>query len=338
MSDRFESGRELSQRLYAELVGPQLTIPQTAALLGAGSDVLGFDDETSRDHGWGPRVQIFLPDGIEPTSLELPEVFSGYVLSGCRPMFEPVEFTTLAAFEAKVLGPLVPSAEHPLHWLLVTQHELRSLTAPNIWHDALGLADHFASYGQFPPDIRRYLLASLWSRIGEEEHLVGRAGMVGDELGAAVIAGRLVRDLMRISFLLEGVCAPYPKWLGTAFRELEISDRLNTILEAAATAPDWRSRDTRLAEAYGVVAGEYNALAITPEVQLRVGMFHERPIQVIVHDSGVVEALLARISDPRLACLKGRRPIGSLETLCDSTDLLEDRARRARLLALFTPG
>ena len=31
-----------------------------AALLGPGSEVLGFDTERSTDHDWGPRLQVFL--------------------------------------------------------------------------------------------------------------------------------------------------------------------------------------------------------------------------------------------------------------------------------------
>lgn len=33
----------------------------TAGLFGDCSDVLGLDDEVSRDHGWGPRCQLLLP-------------------------------------------------------------------------------------------------------------------------------------------------------------------------------------------------------------------------------------------------------------------------------------
>ena len=34
----------------------------SAALIGAGSEVLGFDTEMSSDHDWGPRVKLFLAE------------------------------------------------------------------------------------------------------------------------------------------------------------------------------------------------------------------------------------------------------------------------------------
>src|SRR5580658_5643803 len=60
-------GLELSRRFYAEVVGPWLAraFPQVrhaAALIGYGSELLGFDDEMSRDHNWGPRVLVFVSE------------------------------------------------------------------------------------------------------------------------------------------------------------------------------------------------------------------------------------------------------------------------------------
>ena len=43
---------------------PQLSNGHAAALIGWGSDVLSNDDKLSRDHEWGPRCIIFLPDSL----------------------------------------------------------------------------------------------------------------------------------------------------------------------------------------------------------------------------------------------------------------------------------
>lgn len=51
------AGLELSRRLYVEAVEPILTehLPRlgyAVALVGSGSEVLGFDTERSTDHDW----------------------------------------------------------------------------------------------------------------------------------------------------------------------------------------------------------------------------------------------------------------------------------------------
>ena len=59
----FIPGRELAQAFYVEVVAPLVAdVPHSAALLGWGSDVVGFDTERSTDHGWGPRLQLFVAD------------------------------------------------------------------------------------------------------------------------------------------------------------------------------------------------------------------------------------------------------------------------------------
>src|SRR5262245_54551925 len=60
-------GQELSRRFYHEAIRPILDatvpgLPHSAALLGRGSEVLGFDDEMSSDHNWEPRALLFLTD------------------------------------------------------------------------------------------------------------------------------------------------------------------------------------------------------------------------------------------------------------------------------------
>ena len=61
----FVSGLELAESLYVGGVRPILEadfpgLAYAAALIGPGSEVLGFDDATSTDHHWGPRLMLFL--------------------------------------------------------------------------------------------------------------------------------------------------------------------------------------------------------------------------------------------------------------------------------------
>src|SRR6476661_328306 len=90
----FMTGRELSSRFFVEVVRPLLDhhfplLPYSAAHIGPGSDVLGFDTEMSTDHDWGPGVRLFLRDeeaqlGEDIRTLmsrELPRLFAGYLVA-----------------------------------------------------------------------------------------------------------------------------------------------------------------------------------------------------------------------------------------------------------------
>ena len=72
---QFMKGMELSKVFYEEAVRPILEshfpeLTYSAGLLGWGSDVLGFDTEQSMDHGWGPRLLLFLSDLDHATHAE----------------------------------------------------------------------------------------------------------------------------------------------------------------------------------------------------------------------------------------------------------------------------
>ncbi|WNV74317.1 DUF4037 domain-containing protein [Geodermatophilus sp. DSM 44513] len=68
---------------------------------------------------------------------------------------------------------------------------------------------------RYPEQVWRWLLACQWHRLAQEEALVARTAEVGDAIGSAVTAARLVRDMMRPALLLQRHHAPYSKWLGT---------------------------------------------------------------------------------------------------------------------------
>ena len=58
-------GLKLSEAFYHEAIRPLLEqhfpgLPHAAALIGSGSEVLGFDDALSTDHHFGPRAMLFL--------------------------------------------------------------------------------------------------------------------------------------------------------------------------------------------------------------------------------------------------------------------------------------
>jgi hypothetical protein len=343
----FVSGRELSRRFYAEAVRPLLDerfgdLPHAAALLGDGSDVLGYDTPMSTDHGWGPAVTLFLPEaeaGRAPAirallADRLPASFLGYPTNYADHPDDPgtvvmtaggtgtrVLTTTVRSFARRQLGWDAVGPLEPADWLSLASQQLLSVTAGPVFHDGPGeltaLRNRLAWY---PVDVWRYLLAAGWGRLGQEEHLMGRAGYVGDELGSAVIGARLVRDLMALGFLLERRYAPYPKWFGTAFRELSCGPVLEPLLQEVLRARTWPERQDAYAGAAEHLLRRLNELGLAEPAPDRASLFWGRPFWVVWGDR-VAAALADRITDPAVRRLTTRRFIGGVDQWSDSTDL-----------------
>jgi len=363
--ESFIPGLRLCELFYWECVRPVLDghfpgLPHSAALIGDGSEVLGFDDPMSRDHHWGPRVLLFLREEEydrhalairDVLAHQLPCEFRGYPTNFTQPdpadnntqLLQPVargpvnhrvSTHTVCGFFVEYLGWDPRQALEPADWLTFSEQRLRAATAGALYHDDLGLGDVRARLSYYPHDVWLYLLAAGWARIGQEEHLMGRAGFVGDEIGAALIAARLVRDIMRLCFLMERTFAPYPKWFGTAFKQLPCSHDLWPDLSAALTASTWQERERPLVHAYERIATMHNALQITEPLPQRAVPFYGRPFRVIaVH--GFAKALLQCIHDPDVKRIAERPPIGSIDLFSDSTDLLSTPYWRLTLRQLY---
>jgi hypothetical protein len=143
-------------------------------------------------------------------------------------------------------------------------------------------------------------MAAHWSRIGDLEHLLGRTGALGDDLGSRLIAASLVRDLMRLALLQERRYPPYPKWLGTAYARLGRPE--HPALERALAADDWRTREVALVEACEHAARRHNELGVTEPIDAAARQFHGRPFRVVGGDR-FAAALRAAVTDPAVRAL-----------------------------------
>ena len=361
----FIPGLQLCGAFYHEAVRPILAahfpgLEYSAALIGHGSEVLGFDDAMSTDHHWGPRLMLFLhPE--EHARLEsvikitlanhLPYTFRGYsthfsepdpndngvqhaekIISG--PVNHRVEILTLAGYFADDFGFDLRAEPTPADWLTFPQQKLRVFTAGAVYHDGIGLGTQRERFRWYPQDVWLYLLAAGWGRIGQEEHLMGRAGLVGDDLGSALIGARLARDVMRLGFLMEKVYAPYPKWFGTAFQQLDCAAELSPHLQRALAAQTWPEREGHLVPAYELLGRMHNQLALTEPMPENVRDFLGRPFRVMALH-GFSDRLLEQIHDPAVKRLASKPLIGSLDLFSDNTDLLESPHFRPQLRRLF---
>src|ERR1700730_17414387 len=365
MSD-FIPGLRLGRLFYLEAVKPVLeaSFPDlqfSAALIGSGSEILGFDTEMSTDHHWGPRVMLFLTeedyhhhhDAIkEGLRNELPPRFHGYSTNftlpnpadhnvqrlqevDCGPINHRIEIHTIRGFFLGDLNFDIEESIESADWLTFPSQKLRSITAGEVYHDGIGLQAVRDRFSYYPQDVWLYLLAAGWNRIGQEEHLMGRAGMVADEIGSSIIGSRLVRDVMRLCFLMEKQYAPYAKWFGKAFTQLKCATDLSPILRRVLLAEVWQEREKYLAAAYKYIAEMHNRLGITEALPAGVSSFFGRPFLVIETGGGFADAIRARIAEPVARRIAAGKLIGSIDQISDSTDILSDPRWRMTLRRLY---
>lgn len=362
VSDRtFIPGLELSRLLYEEAVRPILSrdfpaLRYTAALIGDGSDVLGFDTEQSTDHGWGPRLRLFLAAtdfASAAASLdavlhqELPAAIAGYPIdmawSGV-PDAPPqpaggrrhrVEIDEPFAFFRRQLGRETTGALAAVDWLMIPQQTLLSVTAGAVFHDGLNtLAPLRARLRYYPRDVWLYMMAAQWRRVAQEEAFMGRCAQVGDEIGSRLVAARLVDEMVHLAFLLEQTYAPYRKWVGTAFRQLAVAKELEPALLAVLSAATWPEREAALVTCWRLVAEAHNALDVTPPLPVEATGYYDRPY-LVIHAEWFEEALLQAIEDPAVRVLP--RYLGSVDQMLDTADLLSAPGRLGPLAALYNP-
>jgi Domain of unknown function (DUF4037) len=339
----FRSGRALNEAFHADVIRSLLgTTRYAAGLLGWGSDVLGYDTPRSTDHGWGPRLVVFvdepdlartkarIDDGL-PAEYDGHPVRFGWDDEATR---HHVTVTTVPHWSRLQLAVDATAPLSTADWLLMPQQQLLGVVGGQVYADDGRLADLRKRLEWYPDQVWRWLLGCQWRRLDQEEPFVQRTAEAGDELGSAVIAARQVREAIRLALLLARRYAPYSKWLGTAFARLDHADGLDRALLAAVHARDLPEREDALSTAYQALARRHNATGLTEPLDPSVRRFHDRPARVL-GAGRFVEACVETVTDPLLRSLP---MAGSVDQAADSTDVLADPAVARRLSGLYQIG
>ncbi len=361
MMTEFVPGRELSEGFFLEIAEPILRahFPQlkfSAGFLGYGSDVIGYDDVISTDHMWGPRFYLFLTDTDIARKPELEAVFArtfpytyrGYSVNFSAPdpndggvrHAQPIDtgevsplifIYTVDGFLAEYLGVTDLTSLDALDWLTLPEHRLLALSQSLFFVDDLGFGQRLAPLNFYPDDVARYLIASQWSLLAEEHAFVTRTGVRGDEIGARIIAARMVERLMRLCFLYCRRYAPYSKWFGTAFARLEIDSAIGREIAETLAAADVASREAHLVAAQLLVVDLHNQRGYSPTIWADAQSYFSRPIQVI-RAGAISEEIAEQLAGTSLE----RLPlIGTLSQVGNFTAISDNPAKRRAIRQLY---
>jgi hypothetical protein len=325
----FIPGIELNEGFYIDIVKPLLDrefpeLKYTASLIGYGSDVLGYDNRTSMDHNWGPRLQIFLSENdfeVLSGSLtklfqyNLPFEYKGFPTNYTAPRYDQtqsmesttkypvnhqIEVHTLSSYLNQYLGVENVAGITLREWLSFTDINLLEITRGEVFHDGLGeLKSIREKLSFYPFEIWLLRLAALWRCIENEEPFVGRCKENNDFLGVKTISARLINYIMKICFYLEKEYIPYSKWIGTAFKRLKSYPAVEPYLKRVLCENDPKKIENYLGAAYEIIVELHNERTDLPRLNNKIQYFFGRPYKVIFAET-IVQKLNEAIKDKYL--------------------------------------
>ncbi len=221
-------GLELCRQYYNEVGAPALKsgFPELMAraavgLAGQGSDCLGFDDEFSRDHDFGPGFLVWLTDeDFEKYGAELqaaydalPREFRGYTRKPTHTGSQRVGVMRTTDFYNYYIGCTVP--ESLMKWVRIQEHFLATCTSGEVFEDGLGefTAIRNALLPCYPEDVRLKKLAARAATMAQSgQYNYFRMMRRGDVFGARLALAEFLNASLSMLYLLNFRYEPFYKW------------------------------------------------------------------------------------------------------------------------------
>ena len=216
-------------RLYYEEVGapalkaafPELMGRAAAGLAGQGSDCLGFDDEYSRDHDFGPGFLVWLTDAdfeeygaaLQAAYEALPREYRGFTRRSTHTGAQRVGVMRTSDFYNYYIGCAVP--DKLMKWVRIQEHFLATCTSGEVFEDGLGefTAIRSALLPCYPEDVRLKKLAARAATMAQSgQYNFPRMLRRGDVFAARLALGEFLNAALSMLYLLNFRYEPFYKW------------------------------------------------------------------------------------------------------------------------------
>ena len=256
-----ESIIDISHGFFDEVVKPVLEREcpdemgqMVFGVFGYGSEALGLDDQYSRDHHWGLRINALMPEDLfqarreavqQAVSSNLPRTYRGHAL---REGYTGIglELDSPEGFLTRTVG-LTHAPRTYAEWLSVPEEDIVHVINGQVWHDPAGqftsIRQVFSRYYPEPVRLRRI---AHWCRYfsGMGTYALKRAILRENELYEVTTFARAIKLGVQLAFLLDRRYFPYDKWLYAYFERLpRMSSRLKPIVdEAVKLSTPWERK------------------------------------------------------------------------------------------------
>lgn len=226
-----ESIIDISRSFFEDVVQPILQehFPEETAqtafgVFGYGSEALRLDDEYSRDHHWGLRIDALMPPAVfeskrqaimETLSANLPESYQGHSLRAGHLAGAGLAPDNLQAFLTRTIG-IDHAPRNHVEWLKIPEEDIIHIVNGEVWADPLGefttIREVFQGY--YPEPVRLRRIAN-WCRFfsGMGTYALKRAILRDNEFYATTRFSNALRLGIQLAFLLDKQYFTYDKWL-----------------------------------------------------------------------------------------------------------------------------
>ncbi|MDX1520176.1 MAG: DUF4037 domain-containing protein [Anaerolineae bacterium] len=257
-----ESIIDVSRSFFEEIVKPILDehfpaeTAQTAfGVFGYGSEALGLDDEYSRDHHWGLRIDAMMPEAIFETrrqeiidtlTANLPAAYRGHSLREGHLAGAGLAPDNLTAFLTRTIGLDRAPATHT-EWLSMPEEDIIHVINGEVWSDPLGkFSDIRATLSNYYPEPVRLRRMAHWCRYfsGMGTYALKRAILRGNDFYAVTRFSNAIRLGIQLAFMLDKTYFPYDKWLMAYFEKLPrlAEPLLPIVTEAVSLSTPWERK------------------------------------------------------------------------------------------------
>ena len=236
-----ETAKKLFEIKYADFMD-QIAV----GLVGEGSECLGFDDEYSTDHDFGPGFGIWLTDRaykilgqeLEKDYEKLPSTFRGMpARNTTKEGSGRVGVINLDEFFVKYTGykeaPEVKKMEDIALWDCIPQENLRTVVNGEVFFDGCGeLSKRRKGFEKYPVPVKLYKLANSLHKMAQAGQYNFTRGRKRKDTGMMYLSlSEFINAATETAYLLNDRYMPFYKWRMRGMDEFVCLKNIKDLLE-----------------------------------------------------------------------------------------------------------
>lgn len=233
-------GKPMLQKLF-----PEELKYMAIGLCGFGSDCLGYDDEISRDHDFGPGFCIWLPRSLyeriylplQQAYDALPHEFMGYKRQTSLHGQGRVGVFCIDDFFLQFIGRVPQSLND---WLYTDENGLLACTNGAVFDDYCGVVTELRNkLCYFPEDVRIKKIARAIAKMAQSgQYNYARCMRRHDKVAASLALHEFIDQTLSVVYLLNHQYKPYYKWSFYGLKDCHVLSEVKDLLEKLVVLED----------------------------------------------------------------------------------------------------